>query len=81
MIGTLVVILPSDFTGGAIEVEHGDERITYRDDDEDREVRGARECFSERLSASAERGDEVAHCPRSGAPKLTTWTRDPAQFD
>jgi hypothetical protein len=30
MIGTLVVILPSDFTGGAIEVEHGDKRITFR---------------------------------------------------
>ena len=30
MIGTLVVILPSDFTGGAIEVEHDDERVTFR---------------------------------------------------
>src|SRR6266849_1151669 len=28
MIGTLVVVLPSDFTGGAIEVEHDDERVT-----------------------------------------------------
>jgi len=30
MIGTLVVVLPSDFTGGAIEVEHDDERVTFR---------------------------------------------------
>ena len=30
MIGTLVVILPSEFTGGAIEIEHDDERLTYR---------------------------------------------------
>ena len=28
MIGTLVVILPSDFTGGAIVIEHHDERVT-----------------------------------------------------
>jgi hypothetical protein len=32
MIGTLVVILPSDSTGGAIEVEHDDERVTFRGD-------------------------------------------------
>ncbi|MBI1874595.1 MAG: hypothetical protein HYS05_12035 [Acidobacteria bacterium] len=30
MIGTLVVILPSDFTGGAIEIEHHDERVAFR---------------------------------------------------
>jgi len=30
MIGTLVVILPSTFTGGAIEVEHDDKRVTFR---------------------------------------------------
>ncbi len=30
MIGTLVVILPSDFTGGAIVVEHHDERVSFR---------------------------------------------------
>jgi hypothetical protein len=30
MIGTLTVILPSDFTGGAIEIAHHDERITFR---------------------------------------------------
>lgn len=30
MIGTLVVILPSDFTGGALVVEHHDERVSFR---------------------------------------------------
>ena len=30
MIGTLVVILPSEFAGGAIEIEHDDERVTCR---------------------------------------------------
>ena len=30
MIGTLVVILPSDFTGGAIVVEHQDQRVSFR---------------------------------------------------
>jgi len=30
MIGTLVVVLPSDSTGGAIEVEHDAERVTSR---------------------------------------------------
>ncbi len=30
MIGTLIVILPSNFTGGAIEIEHHDEHVTFR---------------------------------------------------
>ncbi|MBI4521507.1 MAG: 2OG-Fe(II) oxygenase [Gemmatimonadetes bacterium] len=30
MIGTLVVILPSAFTGGAMVIEHHDERVTFR---------------------------------------------------
>ncbi len=30
MIGTLVVILPSDFTGGALVLEHHDEKIAFR---------------------------------------------------
>jgi 2-oxoglutarate-Fe(II)-dependent oxygenase superfamily protein len=30
MIGTLIVILPSNFTGGAIEIEHHDEKVTFR---------------------------------------------------
>lgn len=32
MIGTLVVILPSEFAGGAIEIEHDDKRVIYRGD-------------------------------------------------
>ncbi|MGH9282529.1 MAG: 2OG-Fe(II) oxygenase, partial [Acidimicrobiales bacterium] len=30
MVGSLVVTLPSSFTGGALVVEHGGERVTYR---------------------------------------------------
>src|ERR1700687_2566767 len=30
MIGTLIVVLPSSFTGGAIEIEHHDEQVTFR---------------------------------------------------
>lgn len=30
MIGTLIVVLPSNFTGGAIEIEHHNERVRFR---------------------------------------------------